>query len=164
MPLSKEMLNELFEYRDGEIYYKVSRSRNKAGSKAGTYRPHDNAYQVIINGKHYLTHRIVFMMHNGYLPQYVDHIDRNRSNNKIENLREATHSQNAYNSTIRKDSKTGIKNVSWNKVDKSWKVRIQANNTRITIGQFKDLELAELVAMEARNKYHGEYANNGIGV
>jgi hypothetical protein len=164
MPLSKEMLNELFEYRDGEIYYKVSRSRNKAGSKAGTYRNHDNAYQVIINGKHYLTHRIVFMMHHGYLPQFVDHIDRNRSNNKIENLREATHSQNAHNSAIRKDSKTGIKNVSWNKVDKSWKVRIQANNTRITIGQFKDFELAELVAMEARHKYHGEYANNGLGV
>ena len=161
MPLSKEMLNELFEYRDGEIYYKVSRSRNKAGSKAGTYRKHDNAYQVIINGKHYLTHRIVFMMHYGYLPQFVDHIDRNRSNNKIENLREATLEQNAQNAKVRKDTISNIKNVCWNKVDKSWKVRIQANGKRITIGQFKDLELAELVAMEARDKFHGKYANHG---
>ena len=161
MPLSKEILNELFEYRDGEIYYKVSRSRNKAGSKAGTYRPHDNAYHVTINKKHYLMHRIVFMMHNGYLPQFVDHIDCNRANNKIENLREATHSQNAHNAKTRKDSKTGIKNVSWNKVDKSWKVRIQANNTRLVIGQYKDLELAELVAMEARDKFHGNFANHG---
>jgi nucleoside diphosphate kinase len=161
MPLSKEMLNELFEYRDGEIYYKVSRSRNKVGSKAGTYRKHDNAYQVIIKRKHYLIHRVVFMMHHGYLPQFVDHIDGNRANNKIENLREATHSQNAHNCAIRKDSKTNVKNVSWNKVDKSWKVRIQVNHTRITIGQFKDLELAELVAMEARNKFHGQFANHG---
>lgn len=161
MPLSKEMLNELFEYRDGEIYYKVSRSRNKAGSKAGTYRPHDNAYQVIINGKHYLTHRIVFMMHNGYLPQFVDHIDRNRSNNKIENLREATLEQNAQNAKIRKDATSGVKGVSWSKVDKAWRVRVQANGQRKDFGGFKDLELAELVAMEARDKYHGKYANHG---
>ena len=164
MPLSKEMLNKLFEYLDGEIYYKVSRSRNKAGSKAGTYRPHDNAYQVIINGKHYLTHRIVFMMHNGYLPQFVDHIDRNRSNNKIENLREATLEQNAQNAKIRKDATSGVKGVSWSKVDKAWRVRVQANNQRKDFGGFKDLELAELVAMEARHKYHGVFANNGLGV
>ena len=164
MPLSKEMLNELFEYRNGKIYYKVSRSRNKAGSKAGTYRPHDNAYQVIINGKHYLTHRIVFMMHHGYLPQFVDHIDRNRSNNKIENLREASLEQNAQNAKVRKDATSGVKGVSWSKVDKVWRVRVQANGKRKDFGGFKDLELAELVAMEARHKYHGNYANNGLGV
>ena len=159
--ITQQKLLNLFEYRDGEIFYKVTRSRNKAGSKAGTYRKHDNAYQVIIDKKHYLLHRVIFMMHYGYLPDYVDHIDGNRSNNKIENLRPATLNQNAQNAKLRKDSISGIKNVSWNKVDKSWKVRIQVNNKRITIGQFKDLELAALVAEEARDKYHKQFANHG---
>lgn len=159
--ITQAKLLGLFEYRDGEIYYKVSRSRNKAGSKAGTYRKHDNAYQVIIEGKHYLVHRIVFMMHYGYLPEFIDHADGNRANNRIENLREATNEQNAQNAKTRKDSVSGVKGIRWNKVDKSWSVRVQTNKKRITIGQFKDLELAELVAMEARNKFHGNFANHG---
>jgi hypothetical protein len=162
MELSKEFLNDLFEYRDGELFYKVTRGRNKAGSKAGTYRYHDNAYQVIINKKHYLMHRIVYMMHNGYMPKFVDHKDGNRSNNQIENLREATHSENACNAKVRSDSKTKLKNISWNNTNKSWKVRVQANNCRMYLGQFQDLELAELVAIMAREKYHGAFANHGI--
>ena len=163
MQLTKEMLHNLFEYRDGHIYYKVSKGRCKDGSKAGTYRPHDKAYQVIINGKHYLTHRIVFMMQNGYLPEFVDHIDGNRSNNKIENLREATHSQNAQNAKVRKDATSGVKGVSWSKVDKVWRVRVQANGKRTDFGGYEDLELADLVATEARDKFHGKFANHGKG-
>ena len=162
MPLSKEFLCNLFDYRDGEIYYKISRSRNKAGSKAGAYRKHDNAYQVTINGKHYLIHRIVFMMHHGYFPEMIDHIDGNRANNKIENLREATHSQNAHNAKLRCDSAIGKKNIRYIKRDSLWRVDVQVNKNRIYCGSYKDLELAELVAMEARNKFHGQFANHGV--
>ena len=161
MQLNKQMLNELFEYRDGEIYYKVSRSRNKAGSKAGTYRKHDNAYQVIIGGKHYLVHRVVFMLHHGYMPEMVDHIDGNRANNKIENLRQADVNQNAQNAVKRKDNTSGVKGVNWSKVDKCWRVRVQCKNKRIDFGGYQDLEFADLVSQMAREKYHGAYANHG---
>jgi len=160
MPLSKEMLNELFEYRDGEIYYKVSRSRNKAGEKAGTLC-NKKYYRVKIDGKVYLNHRIIFMMHYGYLPKEIDHIDGNKLNNKIENLRPASHAENQWNTKKRKDSNANVKGVSWHKKNKMWNVKINCNNNRYNIGYFKDLELAELVAIEARNKYHGEFANHG---
>lgn len=161
MQLSKEILNNLFEYCDGELFYKINRSRNKAGSKAGTYRSCDNAYQVIINRKHYLVHRIVFMMHNGYMPKFVDHKDCNRANNRIENLREATHCQNAQNARTRKDSSSGVKGVNKCKITGLWRVRVQAQGKRVDIGNFEDIELAELAVQMAREKYHGQFANHG---
>jgi hypothetical protein len=54
----------------------------------------------------------------------------------------------------------GVKGVNWNKSNKQWRVRVQVNKKRIHIGDFKDLELAELVAIEARNKYHGNFAKH----
>jgi hypothetical protein len=157
MPLSKEILNELFEYRDGEIYYKVTRSRNKAGSKAGTYRPHDNAYHVTINKKHYLMHRIIFMMHYGYMPKFVDHFDRNRANNRIENLREATNEQNAQNAKMRDDNTSGFKGVIYNKKWDLWAATINTNKKRITLS-FKDKIDAMHMSALLRKRYHREFA------
>jgi hypothetical protein len=94
------------------------------------------------------------------LPEFLDHIDGNTFNNCIENLRPATISQNNCNQVIRKDNTSGIKGVSWCKTWKKWKVRVQINRKRISFGYFKNLELAELVAIEARNKFHGNFAKH----
>lgn len=160
MNFTKDYLHTLFEYKDGELFRKVSKGASKKGSNAGTKKP-DGCFHVRIDSGTYLLHRVIFMMHYGYVPSQIDHIDGNRSNNRIENLRPATHSQNAQNAKTRKDSINGVKNVSWHKANQSWVVRIQANGKRMLVGQFKDLELAELVAMEARNKYHGQFAKYG---
>jgi hypothetical protein len=160
MTLTANYLNLLFEYKDGTLYRKVSKGAVKAGKKVGTPQT-DGCLTVSIDKKCYLVHRIIFMMHNGYFPEMVDHIDGNRTNNKIENLREATHAQNAWNSKPRADSNIGIKNITYNKKFNQYTVRIQVNQERKYIGAFKDLELAALVAMEARNKYHGKFANHG---
>jgi hypothetical protein len=159
MTLTKDYLNSIFEYRDGDLYYRHSRGAAKAGSKAGCKRK-DGVSNIQINKKIYLLHRIVFMMHHGYLPEMVDHIDLNRSNNRIENLRAAKHAENAWNANARVDSTSNIKNVTFNARRRKWLVRIQANGNRMHIGCYKDLELAELVAMEARNKYHGNFARH----
>ncbi len=60
-----------------------------------------------------------------------------------------------------KTNKSGVKNVSWYKSLNKWVVSMRVKNTAKTIGYFDDLELAELVAIEARNKYRGEFANHG---
>jgi hypothetical protein len=100
-------------------------------------------------------------MLNGYVPPILDHIDGNRSNNKIENLRAATVSQNLQNSKTYKSNTSGIKGVSWEKDRNKWKVQIMLRGKNKVIRNLEDLELAELVAIEVRNKYHGEYANHG---
>jgi len=158
--ITKEILNFLFEYKDGDLYWKFSLScKSPKGTIAGCIK-HDRYRRIGINKKPYLAHRLIFMMHHGYLPEVVDHIDGNRLNNRIENLREATQSQNCQNQKIQKNNTSGYKNVTWNKRKRKWRVALKANKKHIEIGYFKDLELAGLVAQEARNKYHKQFASH----
>jgi hypothetical protein len=151
---------EFFEYKDGNLYWKKTiASRAKKGNIAGSL--YDTGYLMVgIKGKYYAVHRIVFMIHNDYLPIEVDHIDGNKLNNKIENLRAATISQNAQNRKLIKTNTSGVKNVSWSKVRNKWVVSILHDGNKKYLGAFDDLELADLVAQEARNKYHGSYARH----
>lgn len=150
--ITQEKLNALFRYDNGFLYW---RKNNKI---AGWY---DNGYtRVSIESKQYLLHRIVFMMFHGYMPEFIDHIDEDRSNNRIANLRAATKSQNNSNVTRNILSFSGVKGVDWHKPLNKWRVRVAVNNKSISVGYFDDLDLAELVAIEARNKYHGDFANH----
>jgi hypothetical protein len=159
--MDKNLANLMFLYKDNELFWQVDRGHKvKAGSLAGCVRK--NGYrQLSINKKVYFAHRIIFLMHYGYLPKEIDHIDGNPLNNSIANLREVTHSQNQWNHKLRSDNKTGIKGVTWSKTKNKWKVQISFNSKNKHIAYSKDLELAELIAMEARNKYHKEFANHG---
>jgi hypothetical protein len=161
---SHARLHDLFEYRDGDLYWKKlssSLSRSKVGSKAGTWATH-GYWRIKFDGCTYMAHKLIYAMHNnGVYPDYIDHIDGNKSNNKLENLRPATNAQNAHNVGLHKKSTTGIKNVSWSPSKNRWKVLVSVGGWRKS-WLVKDLELAELVAIEARNKYHGRYANHGL--
>jgi hypothetical protein len=161
--LSQAELHERFEYRNGELFYKISPlPKVKVGSKAGSVNA-DGYVKVTINSKKYCAHRIIFMMQYGYLPKEVDHINCNRADNKVENLRAVSRNQNRYNIVSYKSNTSGAKGVSWKEPIKKWQVAVNVGGKRKYIGVFEDFELAELVAMEARHKYHGEYANNGLG-
>jgi len=158
--LTQDFLHSIYEYRDGDLYYRHSRGTAKAGKKVG-YQSKDKVTHVFIDRKSYLLHRLIFLMHYGYLPYMVDHIDGDRSNNRIENLRAATHAENCWNAKSRKDSKTGVKNVKFDNALQKYMVRVTVNKQRHFIGSYEDLELAELVAVMAREKYHGKFAKHG---
>ena len=158
--MTKDYLNQLFTYTNGNLYWKVSLSKRvNIGNKAGCLT-NTGYLSVQINKKIYRLHKIIFAMHYGYIPKIVDHIDTNKLNNKIENLREANACQNNVNIGIRKDNTSGSKNVRWHKTYKKWTVEIRINKNRKCFGYFSDLELADLVAQEARNKYHKEFARH----
>jgi hypothetical protein len=156
--MNQEMLHKLFVYKNGRLYWKVSNTnRIKVGDIAGYITEH--GYRKIrVEKKQEYEHRIVFLMHHGFLPKHLDHIDGNKLNNKIENLREATHSQNMMNVKIKKNNTSGTKGVCFDKQRKKWLVRITIQNKDIHLGRFDDLELAELVAIEGRDKYHKSFA------
>jgi hypothetical protein len=87
---TQEQAHELFDYKDGVLYWKVRPAYNiKKNSRAGS-RHHSNYIYISINKSSIAEHRIIFLMHHGYLPEQVDHIDNDRTNNRIENLRKAT--------------------------------------------------------------------------
>lgn len=163
--ITQDRLFELFDYRaDGVLIRKKAGMgpSNKAGSVVG-YIPkkltRNNRYVTTqIRGQHFCVHKLIYMYHHGYMPEQLDHINRNTLDNRIENLREAKTSENAQNRKLFSNSTSGVKGVSWNSRNKAWFVYIDVNKKRKNIGYFKDLELAELVASEARAKYHGSYA------
>ena len=152
---------EMFDYKDGNLYWKKKASKKTViGEMAGTQV--DSRYgRLQVNKKLYLTHRLIFLWHHGYLPKFIDHIDGNSKNNRIENLRETTISLNLANTKKPKHNTSGYKNVIWHPTRNKWQVRIQINKKGKSFGYYKDLELANLVATEVRNKYFGEFANHG---
>ena len=160
--LTQEYLQSIFDYKDGEIYWKKIKVKNQvqAGDVAG-FITNNNYKNVRLDGKKIPVHHIIFIMHYGYLPKKIDHKDNNRLNNRIENLRIATTENNNQNAVRRKDNTTGVKGVNFCKRDKRFIARIQANSSRHLVGYFKTLEEAEKALVAARKEYHKEFANNG---
>ena len=157
MTLTKDFIHSLFEYKNGNLIWKV---KNTKGKVAGALRP-TGYVSIEINSKPIMAHCLVWIMHNGSFDGYIDHIDGNRSNNKIENLRVVTWTQNQWNRKISNNNKIGIKGVRIRKDSNKYEARITVNKKRIVLGSYKDLELAELVMIMAREKYHGVYAKHG---
>lgn len=147
-------LHNIFYYKDGLLFYKDTNKKAGWKQKSGYCK-------VEINYKIYCQHRIIFLMHYGYLPKVVDHIDGNKHNNKIENLRAANQSKNTLYARKKSDNTSGVKGVHLHKQTNKWWARICIDGKRKSLGLFDDLELAELVMMEAREKYHGEFAHHG---
>jgi len=158
--IRKQLLNELFDYKDGVLYWKAPRSnRLKIGQKAGTVAK-DKRERINVCGKLLLTHRIIFAMHHDYWPQYVDHIDCDKSNNKIENLRETTIHQNQWNKHLDCRNTSGIKGVSFDKRRNKWVAEIRNHNKKIFLGRFNNVAEAEKTVKIAREQIHGEFARH----
>ena len=160
MQHSLEMFKEYFEYKDGFLVWKKrSGTKIKVGSTAGWLKD-DGYVNIGLCGNIYFAHRIIFLLHHGYCPDIVDHINRNKSDNRIENLRGVTASQNTCNSGIRVLNKTGVKGVRITKYGK-YEARLGINGKTIQVGTFNTLEAASEALNKIRQKEHGEYACNG---
>jgi hypothetical protein len=152
--MTQDEVNQLFDYKEGKLYWKEDRGANKVkGLHAGSID--SNGYRVIkIKNKMYKEHRLVFLYFTGGLPKILDHINRNKEDNRIENLREVSDALNAQNRTTHKNNVSGHKNVSYNKKRDCYYVRIMVEYTTKFIGTFKTLQEAKEVAETTRKQYH----------
>jgi hypothetical protein len=105
---------------------------------------------------------IVWALHNDRWPDNeIDHKDTDSLNDRIENLREATRSQNKANCGIRKNNTSGIKGVGWRKDKNKFRARITVDRQEICLGHFDTEEEAREAYCEAAQKYFGEFSNPG---
>lgn len=153
--LTQKRLKEILHYdpATGMFAWLVNRKQMKVFDIAGYVT---KGYQKIsIDGKQYLTHRLAFLYIHSYFPEHgIDHIDHDKLNNRIDNLREASQQCNQRNCGNPKDNSSGVKGVSWGKHDNKWYARIAINYKHKYLGyyvDFDDAACARLAGEQACN-------------
>jgi hypothetical protein len=149
--LDQLYLKQLFDYRDGKLFWKTKKSRNTSiGRQLGfTTRTAVVPRRLTnIDGINYSVSRLVWTWHYGDIPKglEVDHINRDTMDNRIENLRVVTKSQNLSNRAVYGSG------VIWHKRAGKWNVQFSVKNKLRSFGYFKTKEQAEDVAQLVRSK------------
>lgn len=149
----KIKLHQLFDYKNGNLYWRQSKSKARQGNVAGWLEK--NGYMACgIDGMRYRVHRLIFAFHYGWCPEFLDHINGIKTDNRIENLRVATVSQNNVNKKTGKN-KTGFKGVCIER--KKFKASIRINKKSKHIGYFATAEEAHKAYIKMAKTIYGEY-------
>jgi len=132
-----------------------------ANKEAGCLR--DDGYFVIrLMKRCILSHQLAwFYVYKKWPIGFLDHIDEDKSNNKIENLRQATNAQNMQNRGPQKNNKSGYKGVSYRPDKRKFSAEIYCNKKKERLGYFETAEEAHEAYCRAAKKLHGKFANFG---
>lgn len=131
------------------------------------YKSSTDGYErrhIYVLGNNYTAHRIVWLWMTGVFPSsYIDHIDRDATNNKWSNLRETNPSHNNLNQSMPKDNTSGVCGVYWHKQAQKWCARVTLNGKTHSLGLFAkdDLDLAAMEILEFRAE-HGFHPEHGL--
>jgi hypothetical protein len=146
------------------LFWKNSLSTKvKQGDVAGT-KDKEGYWTVGITlnktTKLFRVHRIVYALatNTNIDNEFVDHVDGNKSNNKISNLRLATNQQNCCNKQAQLKSTSAYKGVSWDKKCKKWRAQICINYKKIHLGTFEKETDAAIAYNQAAKKHHNSFA------
>jgi hypothetical protein len=127
------------------------------GREAGSV--HYSGYiKLTLKNKPVLAHRLAWALYLGEPPPEIDHINGDRSDNRLENLRAATRAQNMHNAKAKRHSTSGHKNVQWDSESGKWRVRVRVNGVRHHVGRFSELDDAVAAARQFMLENHKEFA------
>lgn len=155
----KEMLR--YDPETGAFTWRVSYRRAREGAVAGAMDG-SGYVRIKINGTPYKAHRLAWFYMTGVWPEGdMDHRNRIRSDNRWNNLRQATRGENNWNTPIRADNKSGIKGVCWDPRSRRWRTSLWIGGKQRCLGLFSTLGEASQVVRAAREKHHGPFANHG---
>ena len=155
MTINQERLRELFDYNeDGSFKRKVRTGQSTHVGQTVHGCLHYSGYRLTkADNIKYMHHRLVWIWHNGEIPEgmEVDHINKIRDDNRIENLQLLNHKDHKLKDQAgRKQSnnKSGIANIYWHKRDQAWRVQFQIDGKQKHFGTFK----SKREAFERRNE------------
>jgi hypothetical protein len=156
LPLAAERL--AYEPDTGLFRWKVAHGLAKPGDLAGA--ANTEGYLVVrIAGRRLRLHRLAYYTHNGlFPPPILDHINRDRSDNRASNIRPATQAQNLVN-TARRRSASGRRGVSWYAKHRKWRARIKVAGKKYSLGYFSTAEEASAAYIASMTVQYGEFFN-----
>ena len=138
-------------FRDGRIFTMDNRCKKYDKWNERTSKPKNTGYiQIKVGGKHYLAHRLIMLAFVGESDQEIDHINRIRRDNRFENLRYCTRSENMLNM----DRIDNTKGYGWH--NNKWQARIRINGKQKHLGVFEKEEDARQAYLDACSKYRNE--------
>jgi hypothetical protein len=174
---SAEHLRQCLRYDNGKLFWlkrPLEHFANKkawtiwntkfSGKEAGYVRRVEGRDRVLVGIKtiQYYRHILIWIMHKDAAPvTELDHENRDKMDDRIENLREATTSENACNRKRRSDNISGEKGVSWAGPSKKWRAKIYKDGKGIHLGFFDDVASAKAAYEEAAQVHHGVFACSG---
>lgn len=164
MELTAERLRALLIYdpETGLFTRRVSRQGFWAGTQAGTLitcGPSKGYIYVGVDRGKYRAHRLAWLYMTGEWPRELDHINRDRADNRWANLREASRSQNNINSKNHVNNTSGHKGVNWVARANSWRAYVSIDGRQKHLGYFKDFNVAVTARNEAAKRLFGEFAD-----
>lgn len=161
--VTQDRLKELFHYDPNVGDFIRLIGRRGPNARAGDIAGCDNGkgyIRIYVDGAAYKAHRLAWLYIYGDWPADVDHIDGDRANNRIANLRSVTKAENAINQGVYKNNTSGLKGVSYYKRGKKWKAQIQVSGKKKGLGYFETKEAAYRAYQEASKNMHGEFARS----
>lgn len=157
--LTQERLRGLLRYdpETGVFTSLVNRGPLAPGDVVGT--PHHSGYkQIRVDGRIYLAHRLAWLyVHGEFPPGDIDHINRNKQDNRIVNLRPATRSENNFNAPVRRHNVAGIKGVRRTKNGSRWEARARIAGHERSLGTYDTPEEASAAYQSFARHHHGEF-------
>lgn len=161
--LTAEQLKQALKYNEqtGEFRW-LSGEHRLIGKVAGTITRPKRYLRIGVRRRYYPAHHLAWLYVHGFLPPCIDHIDGNRLNNRISNLRLADGSQNNMNAKLRSDNTSGVKGVRWSPRHKQWRVIVCAYGVAHHIGYFRELQDAAIARLEAATRIHGDFARQAV--
>jgi hypothetical protein len=157
--LTHKDLIELLDYDQNTGFFKWKRKRR--GINTNISLGSDNGFgylRITVLGKSYYAHRLAWFYVYGYMPKHqIDHINGNKSDNRISNLRDIPLKANAQNKIkCQKNSDSKILGVSWHKKAKKWQAHVCVYKERKYLGLFKDIKDAEIAYLNEKEKINYE--------
>ncbi len=132
--ITQKELKKIFTYDEDTGFLHRKNGRYK-GLVVGAIRP-DGYVVAVIGTKTYLYHRLVWLYINGYEAEQIDHINRIKTDNRIDNLRSVTQQENQRNRPKSKNNTSGATGVRWEKRSKRWTARITVDRKEISLGGY----------------------------
>lgn len=155
--ITQEKVQSLFNY-DPETGIFTRKVKTTGKTKVGQIVGYDNksGYKKIsIDNKLYFAHRLAWLYIYGEWPEKgIDHINRNRSDNRICNLRLANQSENTQNNEKNKNNTSGYRGVTFCKATNKWISQIMINYKHVRIGKFDTPEIAHEQYVQMAKKLH----------
>ena len=154
--LTQKRLKELLHYDlNTGVFTRQKPIRGMAVGSVCGCSDKDGYIHISVDKKRYKAHRLAWLYVNGsFPPDQIDHINRVKDDNRIENLRLATGSQNCQNQSKRRNNKSGVIGVNWCKRERKWRARIGINGQEICLGYYSTIKDAALSRAAAKAKIH----------